>query len=134
LTAIRFLLGSTRAVHFHITHAPTLASALTRLGAGTDVVLLDLTLPDSQGLPTLRRLRAQDPETPVIVLARPEDRPMAVEALGLGAQDYLVKGQADSYLLGQTILRRVEPVESATQESTRTRAIATPSPSCGSPR
>jgi PleD family two-component response regulator len=43
----------------------------------------------------------------VIVMVQPEDRSKAVEALSKGAQDYLVKGQAGSYLLGQTILRRV---------------------------
>ena len=69
--------------------------------------LLDLTLPDSQGLETLQRVRGKDPATPIVILAQPGDRSNAVHALDKGAQDYLVKGQVDSYLLGQTILRRV---------------------------
>ena len=114
LAAIRFLLASVKTAHFEIRHAATLASALPLLEQGTDVILLDLNLPDSNGLPTLTQVRGKDPHTPVIVLAQGDQRPMAVEALGTGAQDYLVKGQVDSYLLGQTILRRIDfPVSEA---------------------
>ena len=70
-------------------------------------------MPDCQGLKTLRQVRGKDPSTPVVILARPEDRLKAVEALSQGAQDYVVKGQVDSYRLGQTILRRVESKDSA---------------------
>jgi len=107
LAGIRFLLESVKAASFEITHAPRLSAALRLLGEDIDVVLLDLTLPDSRGIATLRRLREKDSSTPVIVMVQPEDRSKAVEALSKGAQDYLVKGQAGSYLLGQTILRRV---------------------------
>ncbi len=120
LAAIRFLLASVRAAHFHVAHAPNLSSALDLLGNGNriDVVLLDLTLPDCQGLKTLRQVRGKDPSTPVVILARPEDRLKAVEALSQGAQDYVVKGQVDSYLLGQTILRRVESKDSVQENQT----------------
>jgi DNA-binding response OmpR family regulator len=108
LAAIRFLLASVKTTRFEIKHAATLSAALALLDDSTDVVLLDLTVPDSRGLATLERVREKAPATPVIVLAEREDRSKAVEALGKGAQDYLVKGKVDSYLLGRTILRRVE--------------------------
>lgn len=65
--------------------------ALVRRG-GFDAVLLDLGLPDSQGLPTLRAVRQLDPDIPVVVLTGLHDEEAALQALRDGAQDYLVKG------------------------------------------
>ncbi|MHB1260716.1 MAG: response regulator [Thermoplasmatota archaeon] len=59
---------------------------------GFDAVLLDLGLPDSQGLPTLRAVRQLDPDIPVVVLTGLDDEEAALQALRDGAQDYLVKG------------------------------------------
>ncbi|MEO7398938.1 MAG: response regulator, partial [Ilumatobacteraceae bacterium] len=66
--------------------------ALVRRG-GFDAVLLDLGLPDSQGLQTLRAVRQLDPDIPVVVLTGLEDEEAALQALRDGAQDYLVKGR-----------------------------------------
>jgi two-component system sensor histidine kinase/response regulator len=63
-----------------------------------DVVLLDLTLPDSDGLPTFLQLRAALPNVPVVVLSHHADEKMALQAVNAGAQDYLVKGQGDRQL------------------------------------
>src|ERR1041385_722407 len=72
----------------------TLAKGLQAIQrGGFDAVLLDLGLPDSQGLPTLRAVRAQDPDIPVVVLSGLEDEEAALQALRDGAQDYLVKGR-----------------------------------------
>ncbi|MHB1262789.1 MAG: response regulator [Thermoplasmatota archaeon] len=65
--------------------------ALVKRG-GFDAVLLDLGLPDSQGLPTLRAVRQLDPDIPVVVLTGLDDEEAALQALRDGAQDYLVKG------------------------------------------
>lgn len=65
--------------------------ALVKRG-GFDAVLLDLGLPDSQGLPTLRAVRQLDPDVPVVVLTGLDDEEAALQALRDGAQDYLVKG------------------------------------------
>ena len=65
---------------------------LARRG-GFDVVLLDLGLPDSQGLASLRAVRQVDPDVPVVVLTGLEDDEAALQALRDGAQDYLVKGR-----------------------------------------
>jgi signal transduction histidine kinase/DNA-binding NarL/FixJ family response regulator len=60
-----------------------------------DVVILDLTLPDSKGLEALHRLRAASPQTPVIVLSGVADQVLALEALRAGAQDYVLKPPPD---------------------------------------
>jgi PAS domain S-box-containing protein len=79
---------------FRVESATRLSAALARLGAGgIDLVLLDLGLPDSQGLDTLRRLRDAAPGIPVIVLTGNVDQAIGLAAVSEGAQDYLVKGE-----------------------------------------
>jgi len=64
-----------------------------------DLILLDLHLPDEQGLPTLLRVQAAAPSVPVIVLTGTDDEALATRAVREGAQDYLVKSQLDGRLL-----------------------------------
>jgi signal transduction histidine kinase len=64
--------------------------------AAPNVVLLDLSLPDSIGLATVRSMRAAAPESAILVLTGHDDQALAADALEAGAQDYLVKGQIDS--------------------------------------
>ena len=86
-----------------------LESGLTRLAEGKiDVVLLDLSLPDSHGLETLDKVQRQTPDVPVIVMTHLDDEAMAVQAVRRGAQDYLVKGRSDSYGLGRAIQYAIE--------------------------
>jgi diguanylate cyclase (GGDEF)-like protein/PAS domain S-box-containing protein len=61
-----------------------------------DVILLDLGLPDSQGLDAVRRARAAAPRVPLVVLTGLDDETLATQALQEGAQDYLIKGQIDA--------------------------------------
>jgi signal transduction histidine kinase len=101
---------------FRMTHVRRLSEALEYLWEETcDVVLLDLGLPDSHGLDTLVVTRAQAPGVPIVVLTGFQDEALAVEALKAGAQDYLVKGQVDSKLLGRTL--RYAIVRKATEEA-----------------
>jgi PAS domain S-box-containing protein len=95
---IRELLGESREMTFEVEGAETLAAATVRLaGRPYDVVMLDLGLPDSVGLDTVRRFFAQGGRMPVlIVLSIVEDQDLAVQAVQLGAQDYLIKGIVDS--------------------------------------
>ncbi len=86
--------------------ATTLRAALERLEQGAvDIVLLDLGLPDSQGLDTLRTLRAGAPTTPVIVLSGWHSGATAAEALHLGARAYFVKGDVAFSRIEQAILQ-----------------------------
>ncbi len=73
-----------------------------------DVVLLDLSLPESQGLPTLARLRSQVPDMPIIVLTGLKDERTALEALQMGAQDYVDKNQIQGNLLARSIRYAIE--------------------------
>ena len=100
---------------FQMTHVRRLSEALEYLwGETCNVVLLDLGLPDSHGLDTLVVTRAQAPGVPIVVLTGFQDEELAEEALKGGAQDYLIKGQVDSKLLGRTM--RYAMVRKATEE------------------
>jgi len=77
-----------------------------------DVMLLDLSLPDSHGIETISRVRAQDPHVPIIILTGLNDQAIAYEAARSGAQDYLVKGKVDPDVLGRTIRYAIERARS----------------------
>jgi DNA-binding response OmpR family regulator len=80
-----------------LTHVQSLSKAEERLkGGGVDIVVLDLGLPDAQGLAAVRRAHAVAPHVPLVVLTCLDDESMAIQALQEGAQDYLIKGQIDS--------------------------------------
>ena len=99
---IRELLPEQGPVSFQIESVARLAEAITRLERrGIDLVLLDLGLPDSQGLGTLRMLQQAVPEVPVIVLSGANDEELAATAVREGAQDYLIKGQVSGSLLAR---------------------------------
>jgi diguanylate cyclase (GGDEF)-like protein len=68
-----------------------------------DMILLDLTLPDSEGLQGLNRLRAQAPEIPIIILTGLSDIDTAERAVRSGAQDYLIKGHLEGNLLNHAV-------------------------------
>ena len=94
---------------FKIEVAGSLGEALTRLQTGDfEVVLLDLTLPDSEGLETFARLIDAAPDLPVVVMSGLPDVALALETVQRGAQDYLVKGHVDNNLLTRSIQYAVE--------------------------
>ena len=74
-----------------VTPARTGTEALSGAAAGVEVVLLDLTLPDLDGLEVLRRIRAQGNDVPVLVLTARGEEADRLLGLGLGADDYVVK-------------------------------------------
>jgi signal transduction histidine kinase len=89
---------------FQLTHVRRLSEALEFLWAKScGVVLLDLGLPDSHGIDTLLLVRAQAPAVPIVVLTGFQDESLADQAMKEGAQDYLVKGQADSKLVARSL-------------------------------
>lgn len=94
---------------FEVTHVTCLSEAFRRLGKERfDAVLLDLSLPDGYGLPTLRQVQAVSPTTPIIVLSGVSDQSLALQAVQDGAQDYLVKGQGQPELLARSIRYAIE--------------------------
>ena len=108
------------AMSVQIESVPRLSQALTRLeNKDIDLVLLDLSLPDSQGLQTFHTLRKAAPDIPVIVLTGTDDQELATAAVRDGAQDYLVKGQISGSLLSRAI-RYALARHKAEQELART--------------
>ncbi len=96
--------------NFHLTHASTLREAVGFASSDEepDIVLLDLSLPDSFGLDTLARWQAAAPAVAVIVLTGSDDEALAVAAVREGAQDYLVKGNIDGALLVHSLRYAIE--------------------------
>ncbi len=106
---IREMLGSMSGEAFKVKSVEQLADGLACLSeGGVDVVLLDLSLPDSQGLATFKQAHAQAGETPIIVLTGLNDDTVGVRAVHEGAQDYLVKGQLNGQLLTRSIRYAIE--------------------------
>jgi signal transduction histidine kinase len=94
---------------FVFTHLERLDTALSRLAQEPfDVLLLDLTLPDSFGADTFIRARAAAPRLPIVVFTGLEDESVGFEAVRQGVQDYLVKGQADGRQIARSIRYAIE--------------------------
>ncbi|MEE9602225.1 MAG: response regulator, partial [Thermoguttaceae bacterium] len=94
---------------FTVTRVERLEPALELLVAERfSVVLLDLRLPDSDGLETLAQVRSAAGNTPIVVLAGVDDDRLALAAIQQGAQDFLAKGRLESSLLRRTIRHAVE--------------------------
>ncbi len=107
---IQEILAEISFVELQWVHMERLAQALQCLQAEDfDVILLDLMLPDSQGLDTFIQLQAQAPLTPIVVLTGMTDETLAIRSMQAGAQDYLVKGQVSgSDLLMRSIRYAIE--------------------------
>ena len=102
---IREMLKESATVRFELTHKERLGEALTCLTElPFDVLLLDIDLPDSQGLETVLQTISAVPRMPIIVLTGLDDDTLGMQAVEKGAQDYLVKGQINEHLLVRAIL------------------------------
>ena len=101
LVRLRLLEGGS---HVYVSCVDRLSAALASVAHQPPaVVLLDLTLPDSNGPETFRRLHDQAPGVPVVILTTVDDEEMAVKTVQQGAQDYLLKGQVD----GKQLIRAI---------------------------
>ena len=90
-------------------HATSVEAGIERLAQGDlDAVLLDLHLPDSQGIDSVSRIRARDPAIPIVVVTGDDDEETALAALAAGAQDYLVKHDLRGSLLLRSIRHAIE--------------------------
>ena len=123
---LRAMLASQGGSTLELETVDTLTAGLQRLQhGGINLVLLDLSLPDSHGLETFLKLHAQEPAVATIVFSGLDDEEVAMRALHEGAQDYLVKGQVDKRLLVRAIRyaterKRAELALEKERELTRT--------------
>ena len=94
---------------FRVEWVTRLADALERLGrAGIDVVMLDLTLPDGQGLGVFDQVIEAAPDALILILSPARDEAVARLAVQRGAHDYLLKGHVDTHLLSRTLRYVIE--------------------------
>jgi PAS domain S-box-containing protein len=101
---IQEMLREAREPIFHLEAADSLSAGLARLAAAPmDIMLLDLTLPDSYGIETFHKAHAEASGVPIVVLSGSDDEELAMSAVQAGAQDYIVKGQVDGHLLVRAI-------------------------------
>jgi phosphoserine phosphatase RsbU/P len=106
---VRALLDEAGADAVSLAHVDRLSDGVRHLAeARTDVVLLDLTLPDSHGFETFSSLHAQKPDIPIVVMSGLDDQALAVRAVHEGAQDYLVKGHADGGVILRSLRYAIE--------------------------
>ena len=73
-----------------------------------DAVLLDLNLPDSRGIETLRKLNSEFPKLPIVVNTGAYQDELGLKAVTRGAQDYLIKGKYDSYGLSKSFYYAIQ--------------------------
>lgn len=97
---------------FTLECAEKLSAGIERLDRdGIDVILLDLGLPDSQGLDTLHRIHTRASNVPIIVFTVIANESLGIKSIKEGAQDFLVKGQMDSELLVRTMCYAIERMQ-----------------------
>jgi signal transduction histidine kinase len=97
------------AIQFVVHSCIALGEGLEWLRRGdVDLILLDLTLPDSDGIETFIRVIEAAPDIPIVVMSGINDVALAIETVQLGAQDYLVKGHVDNHLLIRSIQYALE--------------------------
>lgn len=106
---LRGLLADRWEVSLELIHAETLAIGMQHCATGRiDLILLDLSLPDSHGLETFLVMHAEAGDIPIVVLTGDTNETLGINAVGAGAEDYLVKGQLDDQLLVRSIRFAIE--------------------------
>ncbi len=106
---VREMLGEGGFARFDLVVADRLSTGMQSVSEGDiDVALVDLSLPDSQGVNTIALLRAHSPTLPIVVLTGTSDEATGVQALNAGAQEYLLKGQASSVVLVRALRYAIE--------------------------
>jgi signal transduction histidine kinase len=94
---LREMLGENDSHRAELIHAGTMHEAMQHLAKNAvDIILLDLGLPDAQGLAAIKSIRAAAPQVPLVVLTGMDDEVLAMRSLQEGAQDYLIKGQIET--------------------------------------
>jgi len=102
-------LSEAKNITCRIQQVDRLAEGLPQLSENNvDMILLDLNLPDSQGLATFEAVKQVADNVPIIIMSGLADEDLAVSAVQKGAQDYLIKGQLDVHLLVRAIRYGIE--------------------------
>jgi diguanylate cyclase (GGDEF)-like protein/PAS domain S-box-containing protein len=106
---LKHALDNARDGPFDVERASTLAAGVARVGqGGIDAILLDMTLPDSQGLASFDRLYASGRHMPILTLCALDDEEDARKAVQRGAQGWLSRGYFDNYLVPQSLRNIIE--------------------------
>lgn len=106
---IRKMLKEVEGTLFKVVHVNRLKQGLNQLSnEDFDVILLDLGLPDSQGIETFNKIKECASTLPIIILTGLSDKDFAINAMGKGAQDYLVKAHVNDILLDRSIHYAIE--------------------------
>lgn len=107
---VREMLSESEPMPFRVEHCDRLRPAIERLErGGIDIILTDLKLPDSAGLPTFAALHAQAPDLPIVIMSGTyEEERLALEALDGGAQDYLPKDHITRHVLVRSLCYAIE--------------------------
>ncbi len=109
--SIRLLFLDAANLDVKLSHVERLADVPTDPQSSPDIILLDLSLPDAQGLDTIRGVQLRLPGTPIVVLTSDSSERLALEVVRNGAQDYLVKGRFDLDTLIRTMRYAIERVQ-----------------------
>ncbi len=115
-------------IEFQLNWTDTLAAGMSRLErGGVDVILLDLGLPDCNGIETYTQARARAPKTPILVLSSADSESLALQMIQEGAEDYLVKSSCDAEALIRAvryaIVRRKSQIGNGQMPSMRSHVI-----------
>jgi diguanylate cyclase (GGDEF)-like protein len=106
---LREMLNEPNSLNTQLTQLESITAAEAYLAKhAVDIILLDLGLPDAQGLEAIRRAQAAAPGVPLVVLTGLDDESLAVQALQQGAQDYLIKGQIETRALLRALRYAIE--------------------------
>jgi DNA-binding response OmpR family regulator len=106
---VRIIIEKTKRAQFTILHSEKLSDGIKRLKEEPiELVLLDLTLPDSQGIETFTRLYAKVQKVPIVILTGCDDEELGIKSIQKGAQDYLVKGQITDDMLVRVLRYAIE--------------------------
>lgn len=112
---------SAKTFEYSIVHVDYLAKAIAYLEQSPcDVILLDLSLPDSQGIETLKTIAKKAFQVPIVILTGTNDEELAIQAVRQGAQDYFVKGQVMGQVLVHALHYAIERKLIEEQLKTRT--------------
>jgi diguanylate cyclase (GGDEF)-like protein len=106
---VREMLRSSWPGDFALEHFDRISAARDRLlKASATCILLDLSLPDAQGLEAVDRVQGFAPDVPIVVLSGLDDEEVALRAVQGGAQDYLIKGRVDDHLVSRSVRYAIE--------------------------